>query len=171
MAACACALVLAAACARVRTVETKDAAFIYGYIDIPEKVGTANCVGIIQDERVGIAGRHQCMMTSPEGLFYIENVPPMRYNIHGFYVDRTFHSLGAMAKPFAVAAGAMHFVGSFSYQVLEEPGIGRAGRFALGPSRRVSHADVLRKLLQQPDLAPRWKKRVAARLAELGKGP
>ncbi|MGB8931258.1 MAG: hypothetical protein WCC48_08430 [Anaeromyxobacteraceae bacterium] len=166
-AAATLALLALAGCARIRTTQSKDAAFIYGFIDVPEAVGSASCVGIIQDERVGIAGRHQCMMTSPEGLFFIEDVPPMRYNIHGFYVDRTFNSLGAMAKPFAVGAGEMHFVGSFRYRELERPGIGRAGRYSLTPAARPSHAEILKKLLLQ-DVGPRWRTRINARLRELG---
>lgn len=161
-------LASATACARIRTVDTKDAAFIYGFFDVPQKVGAANCVGIIQDEKVGIAGRHGCMMTSPEGLFYVENVPSMRYNIHSFYVDNEFHSLGSMAKPFLVKPGSMHYVGTFKYHRVSDPGMLTKGKYTLTPTSHPTHAEILKKLLVQDDIDPRWKKRISARLRELG---
>ncbi len=165
----AAALLLAslAACARVRTVQTQDAALIYGYFSVPHSVGDVSCVGIIQDERAGIAGRHGCMMTSPEGLFFIENVPPMRYNIHAFYIDSAWHGLGDMAKPFAVKPGSMHYVGSFRYQKVSDPGLLKAGEYMLTPASRPSHAEILRKMQDQVK-DPRWKARIAAKLRELG---
>ncbi len=166
----AAALLLAAAaagCAHVRTVTTPDAAFVYGFFDVQEKVGAANCVGIIQNEKVGIAARHACMATSPEGLFFVQDVPPMLYNVHSFYIDDTFQSLGAMAKPFAVKAGSMHYYGSFRYQRVSDAGIGRAGKFTLTPASHPTHAEVLKKLLVQGSISPRWKKRIQARLREL----
>jgi hypothetical protein len=164
----AVALGLAACAPGIRTVPTNDGAFIYGFFAVPEKVGTANCVGIIQAEKVGIAGRAGCMATSPEGLFFIENVPPMKYNVHGFYIDLAFNSLGDMAKPFPVKAGSMHYYGAYRYEKVSDSGIGRAGKFRLTPTSHPSHAEVLKKLLVQESIGPRWKKRIQARLRELG---
>lgn len=165
------ALLLASlpACGGLRTVEGRDAALIYGFFDVPESVGDANCVGIIQDERAGIGMRHGCMATSGEGLFFVENAAPGRYVIHGFYVDDVSHSLGPAAKPFLVAPGSMHYVGTFRYRRIVEPGVLRAGRFSLTPASHPTHAQVLKKLLGQVS-DPRWKRRIAARLRELGAG-
>ena len=115
------AAVVAGCAPGIRRVSTPDAAFIYGFFDVPEKVGSANCVGIIQAEKVGIAGRAGCMMTSPEGLFYIEDVPPIRHNVHAFYVDNTHNSLGSMAKPFAVKPGELRLWGIYKYEVVSKP--------------------------------------------------
>lgn len=147
-------------------VSTPDAAFIYGFIAVPEKAGDANCVGIIQDEKAPIGYRHGCMNTSPEGLFFAEDVAPGRYNIHGFYVDRTFNSLRGIAKLFPVKPGELHLYGIYRYEVVSRPLIGQ-GKFSLTPGGP-SHAEVLRKLLQQESISPRWKKRIQARLRELG---
>ena len=166
------ALLLASlpACARIHTVESRDAAFIYGFIDVPENVGWANCVGIIQEEKTaaGIGYRNGCMATSGEGLFFIQNVPPMRYTIHGFTIEKNHHNLGPLAKPFTVQAGSMHYVGTFKYRLISEPGLLKAGRFTLTPAGRPTHAEVLRKLLGQELVDARWKRRIQARLRELG---
>jgi hypothetical protein len=163
-------LASASGCTGIRTVESRDGAFIYGFIDVPEDVGWANCVGIIQAEKTaaGIGYRNGCMATSGEGLFFIQNVPPMRYTIHGFTIERNHHNLGPLAKPFAVQAGSMHYVGTFKYRLISEPGILKAGRFTLTPASRPTHAEVLRKLLGQELVDARWKRRIQARLRELG---
>ena len=159
---------LATGCAAgLRKVGTPDGAFIYGFFAVPEKVGGANCVGIIQDEKAGIGYRSGCMSTSPEGLFFAEDVPPMRYNIHSFYVDDTFNSLGNMAKTFSVRPGELHLYGIYRYQVISKPLLVGQGKFSLTPGGP-SHAEVLRKLLVQENISPRWKKRIQARLKELG---
>jgi hypothetical protein len=165
----ALALVALAGCAPgLRTVTTPDGAFIYGFFAVPEKEGDVNYVGVIQAERVGIAGRAGCMPTSPEGLFFIEDVPPIRHNVFSFYVDGSAHQLGDMAKPFPVKPGELHLYGIYQYRKLSDPGIGRAGKFALTPTSRPSHAEVLRKLLQQQNISARWKRRIEARLREVG---
>jgi hypothetical protein len=151
----------------LRRVSTPDGAFIYGFFAVPEKVGDANCVGIIQDERAGIGYRHGCMNTSPEGLFFAEDVPPMRYNIHGFYVDNTHNALGDTAKLFTVRPGELHLYGIYRYQVVSKPFLVGQGKFSLTPGGP-SHAEVLRKLLQQESISAKWKKRIQARLKELG---
>jgi hypothetical protein len=151
----------------LRKVSTPDGAFIYGFFAVPDKVGDANCVGIIQDEKVGIAGRAGCMSTSPEGLFFAEDLPPMRYNVHGFYVDNTFNALGAMAKPFALKPGEFRLYGIYKYEVVSKPFLVGQGKFSLTPGGP-SHAEVLRKLLQQESISSKWKKRIQARLKELG---
>ncbi len=165
-AALAAALALAGCANGLHRVSTPDAAFIYGFIAVPEKVGSANCVGIIQDEKAPVGYRHGCMNTSPEGLFFAEDVAPGRYNIHGFYVDRTFNSLRGVAKLFPVKAGELHLYGIYRYEVVSKPLIGQ-GKFSLTPGGP-SHAEVLRKLLQQEGIAPKWKRRIQARLRELG---
>jgi hypothetical protein len=168
LAALALVAAASAGCAPgLRKVSTPDGAFVYGFFAVPEKVGDANCVGIIQDEKVGIAGRAGCMSTSPEGLFFAEDLPPMRYNIHGFYVDRTFNALGDMAKPFAVKPGELRLYGIYRYQVVYKPLLVGQGKFSLTPGGP-SHAEVLRKLLQQESISAKWKKRIQARLRELG---
>ncbi len=163
-------LASASGCTGIRTVESSDAAFIYGFIDVPEDVGWANCVGIIQEEKTGagIGYRNGCMATSGEGLFFIQNVPPMRYTIHDFTIEKNHHNLGPLAKSFTVKAGSMHYVGTFKYRLISEPGILKAGRFTLTPASHPTHAEVLRKLLGQEIIDARWKRRIQARLRELG---
>ena len=152
----------------LRRVSTPDGAFIYGFFAVPEKEGDVNCVGLIQAERVGIAGRAGCAPTSPEGLFFIQDVPPIQHNVHNFYIDLNAQQLGDMAKPFSVRPGELHLYGIYQYRKISDPGIGRHGKFALTPTSRPSHAEVLRKLLQQQNISARWKRRNEARLREVG---
>ncbi len=46
----------------------------------------------------------------------------------------------------------------------------KAGKYMLTPASHPTHAEILKKLLLQDGIDPRWKKRIAAKLQELGAG-
>jgi hypothetical protein len=70
-------------------------------------------------------------------------------------------------EPFPVKEGELHLFGIYRYEVVSNPLLGNA-TFALEPTSRPSHADVLRMLLAQENVSERWKQRIRAKLKELG---
>jgi hypothetical protein len=154
--------------AHIRQTSGPEGAFIYGLFDVSgTKDGAVSCVGVTQDERVGLAMRHGCMSTMADGLFFLEDAPPVRHYLHGFLMDQTYNSLRGFQEPFPVKEGELHLYGVYRYEKISDPFIGN-GSFALQPTNRPSHAEVLRKLLAQENVSDRWKQRIRDRLKELG---
>ena len=92
-----CTLVLSG-CAvnpEVRTTTEGNPARIFGFFDMADAPSPLGCVRITQDERVGIAYRQSCMSTAASGLFFIENVPPMKYNVPFFYSGGRLHMISS----------------------------------------------------------------------------
>jgi hypothetical protein len=136
--------------------------------DVSGKKGAEiGCVGVVQDERVGGSFRQGCMAGQPDGLFWAADVPPIRHNLHGFHVEDTYNSLVKFRQPFPVNEGELHFYGIYRYEVVSNPIIGK-GTFALVPTCRPTHAEVLRKLLARDEISDRWKQQLRPKLKELG---
>jgi hypothetical protein len=93
--------------------------------------------------------------------------PPVRHHLPVFHVDDTSNSLAKFKEPFPVKEGELHLYGIYRYEVVSNPLIGQA-TFALEPTRRPTHAEVLRKLLARDEISERWKQRIRAKLKELG---
>lgn len=171
--AVAAALVLVAgpgclSAAPIRQTRGPEAAFIYGFFDVSGKKGAElGCVGIVQDERVGGSFRQGCMATLPDGLFWLEDAPPVRHHLPVFHVGDTSNSMAKFKEPFPVKEGELHLFGIYRYEVVSNPLLGN-GTFALESTSRPSHAEVLRMLLAQENVSERWKQRIRAKLKELG---
>jgi len=162
------ALLLLPACPHgLRTTQTPEAALLYGYFKMPEGKALTQ-VMLAQDERVGIAVRNGHIKRTNEGLFWIEDLPPMRYAIGYFRVNMVLHTREVdESRLVELRPGSLHFLGSFDYQPLEDPGfITRRGAYSLEPTLRPSEAEVLQKLLPLVE-REHWRRKIEARLREL----
>ena len=156
---------------QVRTSEEDNAALIFGYYDMSEAPFELGCVRITQDERAGIAYRQSCMRSFSNGLFFIENVPPMKYHVPFFYAGGKLHMISSDSKDaFPVSPRSLHFLGSFKYKVLyrnlADIAQLKPEQYGLNPMKTPNEAAVLNMLLEQVK-DPRWKQRIKARLAQL----
>jgi hypothetical protein len=155
----------------IRQTTGPEAAFIYGFLDVSGTKGAGlDCVAIVQDERVGGSYRQGCVAPLPEGLFWLQDAPPVRHNVPLFHVGNTTYSMAKFKEPFPVKEGELHLFGIYRYEVVSNPLLGN-GTFALVPTSRPSHAEVLRMLLAQENVSERWKQRMRAKLKELGGKP
>jgi hypothetical protein len=133
--------------------------------DSPYEFG---CVRITQDERAGIAYRQSCMRSFKNGLFFIENVPPMRYHVPFFYASGRLHMIShSKVDAFQVKAKSMHFLGAYKYKVLYRD-LGdimqlKPEQYGMNPVKSPDEMAVLRMLLEKVQ-DPRWKARIKARL-------
>jgi hypothetical protein len=145
----------------------QDGAFVYGLIEVPADLGATTCVAVIEaaHDRV-LGGRHGCANTTPDGLFWIEDEGAIRWAVEGVQVGGTFLRLAA---PMTIAGrpGALADAGVFRL-ARTPPAGGKPAGAALSPATGPSRADVLRKLLAQDRIAPRWKERIAAALQGAG---
>jgi hypothetical protein len=163
----------AAANPQVRTAPTEDAALIYGFYDMTEAPFELGCVRITQDERAGVAYRQSCMTTLKNGLFFIEDAPPMRYHVPFFYAGGKLHMLSAeRADAFSVAPRSIHFLGTFKYKVVDRS-LGdvvklQPEKYGLIRAQSPNEATVLRMLLENVQSA-RSKQRIRARLAQISR--
>jgi hypothetical protein len=162
---------LLAGCAlnsEVRISKEPDAALIFGFFDMKEAPFELGCVRLTQDEKKGIAYPQSCMNTYADGLFFIENVPPMRYHVPFFYAGGKLHTISSDEKDlFKVRAKSMHFYGAFKYKVVEKGALQvfKPDQYGLRPVSTPSRKAVL-KMLQDRVQDPRWKARIKAELAE-----
>jgi len=169
-----CGLVLSG-CAinpEVRTVADDNSALVFGYFDMSEAPFELTCVRITQDERAGIAYRQSCMTTFASGLFFLENVPPMKYHVPFFYAGGRLHMISSDRKDLIeVPARSLYFLGSFKYKVLYR-NLGdilqlTPEKYGLNPVKSPDETAVLKMLLDKVQ-DPRWKQRIRARLAQRG---
>lgn len=156
----------------VRTVADDNSALIFGFYDMSEAPYELGCVRITQDERAGIAYRQSCMTTLSNGLFFLENAPPMKYHVPFFYAGGRLHMISSDSKDaITVPAGSLYFLGSFKYKVLYR-NLGEImtltpEKYGLGPVKSPDEAAVL-KMLAEKVRDPRWKQRIKTRLAQRG---
>jgi hypothetical protein len=165
-------LLLIIACAttnpQVRTTAEDNATLIFGYYDMAEAPFELTCVRITQAERAGVAYRQSCMRTFKNGLFFIENVPPMKYHVPFFYAGGKLHMLSSeRADAFDVAPRSLHYLGSFKYKVVQR-NLGdivklTPEKYSLVPTKAPDEAAVLRMLADNVQ-DERWKQRIRARL-------
>jgi hypothetical protein len=161
----------AAANPQVRTSPTEDAALIYGFYDMSDAPFELGCVRITQDERAGIAYRQSCMTTLKNGLFFIEDAPPMRYHVPFFYAGGKLHMLSSeRADAFSVAPRSVHFLGTYKYKVIDRS-FGdlvklTPEKYGLVRAQSPSEAAVLRMLLENVR-STRSKQHIRARLAQI----
>ncbi|MGH8481115.1 MAG: hypothetical protein ACRES8_01475 [Nevskiaceae bacterium] len=164
---------LLAGCAlnsEVRTTDEPDAALIFGFFDMKEAPFELGCVRITQDEKKGIAYPQSCMKTFADGLFFIENVPPMKYHVPFFYAGGKLHMISSdQEDTFSVRAKSMYFLGSFKYKVVTRD-LGdilklTPEQYGLMPVKAPGEKAVL-KMLQDRVQDPRWKQRIKAKLGQ-----
>jgi hypothetical protein len=154
----------------VRTSTEADAALIFGYFDMKDAPFELGCVRITQDEKQGIAYPQSCMTTFADGLFFIENVPPMRYHVPFFYAGGKLHMISSTESDlFSVKPKSMYFLGSFKYKVVARD-LGdilklTPEQYGLAPVKSPGEKAVL-KMLQDRVKDPRWKARIKARLGQ-----
>jgi hypothetical protein len=140
-------------------------AFLYGVVEVPAALGAPACVVVIEADRDrGAGGRHGCLPATADGLFWAQDLAPIRWVVDGVYAGGALHRI-AGAAPFAVAAGALHDFGVFHLA----PGGARGA--ALVAASRPTRDEVLRRLLAQDGIASRWKERIEARLREASAPP
>jgi len=156
----------------VRTTAEESAALIFGFYDMSEAPYELSCVTITQDERAGIVYRQSCMTTLSNGLFFLENAPPMKYHIPFFHAGGRLHMISSDRKDLIeVPARSLYFLGSFKYKVLNR-NLGEIlqltpEKYGLGPVKSPDETAVLKMLLEKVQ-DPRWKQRIKARLAQRG---
>ncbi len=167
------ALLLLSSCAlnsEVRTSDETDAALIYGFFDMSDAPYELGCVRVTQAEKVGIAYRQSCMTTYADGLFFIENVPPMKYHVPFFYAGGKLHTISSDEKDLIdVPAKSLYFLGSFKYKVLYRD-LGdilklTPEQYGLNKVKNPGEKAVLKMLLERVQ-DPRWKARIKAKLAK-----
>jgi hypothetical protein len=157
--------------AEVRTAADDNSALIFGYYDMSEAPFQLGCVRITQDERAGIAYRQSCMRTFANGLFFLENAPPMKYHVPFFYAGGRLHLISHSNKDVIdVPAQSLYFLGSFKYKVLYR-NLGdivqlKPEQYGLSPVKSPNEVAVLKMLLENVQDA-RWKHRIKTRLTQL----
>lgn len=156
----------------VRTASDDNSALIFGFYDMSEAPFDLGCVRITQDERAGIAYRQSCMRTLSNGLFFLENAPPMKYHIPFFYAGGRLHMISSDEQDVIdVPARSLYFLGSYKYKVLYR-NLGdilqlKPEQYGLTPVKSPNEAAVLKMLVGKVQ-DPRWKRRIQARLAQRG---
>jgi hypothetical protein len=136
-------------------------AFVYGVVEVPSAVGPVACVALIEaDHEPATGARHGCVPATADGLFWAEDVAPIRWAVDGVVAGGELRRFTAAVV--AVAPGSLQDWGVFRL----EPSEAGAGR--LVPASRPTRAEVLQRLLEQKGIAERWKERIAARLAAGG---
>ena len=155
----------------VRTTLEDEASLIFGYIDMKESPYTLECVRITQAERSGIAYRQSCMNTLPSGLFYLENIPPMKYHIPFFYADGKLHTVSSDEKDLInVPPKMIAMVGPFKYKTTEKT-LGQtlgftSEKFGLVMTNSPSKKELFQMLLKEVK-DPRWKQRIKQELSKM----
>jgi len=156
----------------VRTSSDDNSSLIFGFYDMSEAPYELTCVRITQDERAGIAYRQSCMKTLSNGLFFLENAPPMKYHVPFFYAGGRLHMISSDRKDLIdVPARSLFFLGSFKYKVLYR-NLGEimqltSEKYGLGPVKSPDEVAVLKMLLEKVQDV-RWRQRIKVRLAQRG---
>jgi hypothetical protein len=155
----------------VRTTTESDAALLFGYFDMSESPYELSCVKMTQDERSGIVYRQSCMTTLPSGLFYMENVPPMKYHIPFFNAGGKLHMISSSERDLIdVPPQSMIFIGPYKYKVLDK-NLAQvlkitSEKYGLESVNSPSKKEVLKMLLKEVK-DPRWKQRIQQALSKM----
>ena len=161
-----------AACALnpgIRTTAEPNASLVYGFFDMEESPYALQSVTITQNEKVGIVYRQSHMQTYTDGLFFVENLPPMKYHIPFFRAGNVTHVLSTDERDlFSVAPAKLVYIGAFRYHDPKKGGVFTAKKFEMLPVKKPSEAEVL-LLLADRVKDPRWKERIRARLRDLNR--
>ena len=153
----------------VRQVSTPEASIIFSYYDMENSPYALGTVFLTQNEKVGIVYRQSVMRTYTDGLFFMEDLPPMQYHIPFFMAGNVRHILSTSEEDlFGVPPGAMVFLGSFQYVTSDEGGILTDKKFEMRPVDKPTEAEVLRMVAERLE-DPRWQARIAQRLEKLGR--
>jgi len=153
---------------QVRTVPDENSSILFGYFDMTGSGDTLSGVYLTQDEKAGIAYRHSAMSTYIDGLFFMQDLPPMRYVLPYFYADTTLYSFRPDEEDaFQLPADTLAFVGAYKYHDPKKGGILTTKKFDLIETDSPSEAEVLKMLLKRVE-GDRWKMKITARLKELG---
>jgi len=168
------ALLILSGCAlnpSIRTTIEDDAALIFGYFDMSESPYELSCVTMTQDERSGIVYRQSCMTTLASGLFYMENVPPMKYHIPFFNAGGKLHMISSSERDLVdVPPQSMVFIGPYKYKVYDK-NLAQvlqitSEKYGLEPVKSPSKKEVLKMLLKEVK-DPRWKQRIQQTLSRM----
>ena len=153
---------------QVRTVPDENSSLLYGHFDMTGSGDVLSGVYLTQDERAGIAYRQSAMRTYKDGLFFMQDLPPMRYVLPFFYASNTLYSFRPDEEDaFQLPADTLVFVGAYRYHDPKKGGILTAKKFDLIETDSPSEAKVLKMLFERVE-GDRWKSKITARLRELG---
>jgi hypothetical protein len=154
---------------QVRMEPGDEACILFGYIDMTGSGDTLQEVTLTQDERSGIAYRQSSMQTYNDGLFFMQDLPPMRYVLPFFYAGGKLYSLRPDEEDaFVLEPGSFAYVGAYKYHDPKKGGIFTAEKFDLVETDSPSEAEIL-KMLRERVVGDKWKGVIDARLKELGK--
>ena len=168
------ALLILSGCAlnpSVRTSMETDSSLIFGYFDMSESPYELSCVTMTQDERSGIVYRQSCMTTLASGLFYMENVPPMKYHIPFFNAGGKLHMISSSERDLIdVPPQSIVFIGPYKYTVLDK-NLAQvlqitSEKYGLEPVQSPGKKEVLKMLLKEVK-DPRWKQRIQQKISQL----
>ena len=153
----------------VRQIQTPEASLIFGYFDMEKSPYALRTVFLTQNEKAGIVYRQSAMRTFTDGLFFMEDLPPMQYHVPFFMAGNMRHILSSSEEDlFGVPPGTMVFLGSFEYVTSDEGGILTGEKFEMRPVKKPTEAEVLRMVAKRLE-DPRWQERIAQRLKQLGR--
>jgi hypothetical protein len=155
----------------VRTSMETDSSLIFGYFDMSESPYQLSCVKMTQNERSGIVYRQSCMTTLASGLFYMENVPAMKYHIPFFNAGGKLHMISSSEQDLIdVPPQSLVFIGPYKYKVLDK-NLAQvlkitSEKYGLEPVKSPSKKAVLKMLLKEVK-DPRWKHRIQQALSKM----
>ena len=153
----------------VRQVSTPEASLIFGYFEMENSPYSLRTVFLTQNEKAGIVYRQSAMRTYTDGLYFMEDLPPMQYHIPFFMAGNVRHILSTSEEDlFGVPPGTMVFLGSFQYVTTDEGGVLTDEKFEMRPVGNPTEAEVLRMVAERLE-DPRWQARIAKRLKQLGR--
>ncbi len=168
------ALLILSGCAlnpSIRTSMEADSSLIFGYFDMSESPYELSCVTMTQDERSGIVYRQSCMTTLASGLFYTENIPPMKYHIPFFNAGGKLHMISSSERDLIdVPPQSMVFIGPYKYKVYDK-NLAQvlkitSEKYGLEPVKSHSKKEVLKMLLKEVK-DPRWQQRIQQALSTM----
>lgn len=153
---------------QVRMEPGDQACLLFGYIDMTGSGDTLDQVMLTQDEKSGIAYRQSSMKTYTDGLFFMQDLPPMRYVLPFFYAGGKLYSLRPDEEDaFVLVPGSFAYVGAYRYHDPKKGGIFTTKKFDLVETDSPGEAEVL-KMLRERVEGDKWKGVIDARLKELG---
>lgn len=167
----------------VRDMEDSKSAMVFGYIHASEGPMYFQWV---QLRRIDAAGNEEyyTSRSNEEGLFYAENLPPGRYEIHRMGRDcmplganavsngggrgGVVWSLGAGSKSTAmvVRRPGLNYLGSFKFTFVEGKGFFSSDSFTFDRAGTPLEKEVLKRLLPYTQ-DTRWEGNIKKRIAEL----
>ena len=106
---------------QVRMEPGDEACLLFGYIDMTDSGDTLEKVVLTQDEKIGIIDRQSSMKTYADGLFFLQDLPPMSYVIPRFYAGGNTYGLPHEDEDAHILEpGSLTYVGAMKYQSLEK---------------------------------------------------